>query len=217
MNKLLKKELCLGASPLSFLFIAGGLLALVPSYPILLGAFFATLGIFYSFQTMRENNDITYSALLPVTKSDIVKGKFAFCVSIELCAFLVMVSATLLRMTLWKDAAVYRENALMNANLVFLGFALTLFGVFHIVFVRGFFKTAYYFGKPFILYCIVALICIFAAEALHHIPGLEAVNAFGFDCLNIQLSAFFCGLLLYAALSAAAVRSACRSFEKLDL
>lgn len=217
MNKLLRKELRLGASPLSFFFIAAGLLALVPGYPILLGAFFTTLGIFYSFQTMRENNDITYSALLPVTKTDIVKGKFAFCVFIELCAFLVMMLATLLRMTLWKDAAVYRENALMNANPAFLGFALVLFGCFHIVFFRGFFKTAYYFGKPFILYCATAILLIFIAEALHHIPGLEAINAFGFDSLNIQLPAFFCGLLLYAALSAFAVRSACRSFEKLDL
>ncbi len=217
MKNLLYKELKLAAMPLSYVFIAGALLTLVPGYPILLGAFFTTLGIFYSFQTMRENSDIGYSLLLPVAKADVVKSKFAFCVFIELCSFLVMTALTLIRMTLLKDAAAYTANALMCANLVFLGFALVIFALFNLVFVSGFFRTAYYYGKPFILYAVVTLIVIGAAETLHHIPGLESLNSFGFTSMQVQLSAILAGAAAYVLLTWLAVRKSIRRFAMLDM
>ena len=68
MIKLLRKEIQLAASPLSYFFIGFGLMAFVPGYPILVGSFFVCLGLFQSFQTAREANDLTYTALLPVAK-----------------------------------------------------------------------------------------------------------------------------------------------------
>jgi hypothetical protein len=49
MNKLLRKELKLSASPLSYLFIAFGLMALLPGYPILVGCVFYKLWNFSVF------------------------------------------------------------------------------------------------------------------------------------------------------------------------
>ena len=66
MNALLNKEMRLSASILSYLFIGFGLMTLLPGYPILCGVFFVTLGLFQSFQSAREANDIVFSALLPV-------------------------------------------------------------------------------------------------------------------------------------------------------
>ena len=65
MNKLLKKELRLTAAPITYFFLAFALMTLIPGYPILVGGFFITLGIFYTFQMARESNDILYTALLP--------------------------------------------------------------------------------------------------------------------------------------------------------
>lgn len=217
MKKLLYKELHLAASPLSYWFMAAALLTLIPGYPILLGAFFTTLGIFYSYQTMRENNDITYSLLLPVSKADVVKSKFAFTVTIEAGSFFLMTLLTLLRMTLLKNAPPYVDNPLMGANLVFLGYVLLIFGLYNAVFVRGFFRTAYYFGKPFIFYGIVSMLVIAAAEVLHHIPGLEALNAFGFAQIGTQLTVFLAGAVCFLLLTCLAVRSSVKSFEKIDL
>lgn len=217
MKKLLYKELVLAASPLSYWFMAAALLTLIPGYPILLGAFFTTLGIFYSYQTMRENNDITYSLLLPVSKADVVKSKFAFTVTIEMSSFFLMTLLTLLRMTLLKNAPPYVDNPLMGANLVFLGYVLLIFGLYNAVFVRGFFRTAYYFGKPFIFYGIVSMLVIAAAEVLHHIPGLEALNAFGFAEIGTQLTVLFAGAACFLLLTCLAVRNSVKSFEKIDL
>ena len=144
MKNLLYKEFTLSASSLSFFFIAFALMTMLPGYPILMGAFFVSFGIFQTFQACRESNDITYCALLPVSKSDIVKGKFIFAVFIEACGFILMTVLTLVRMSVLSEAVVYVNNALLSANFVFLGFALVVFGCFNAVFIRGFFKTAYY-------------------------------------------------------------------------
>ena len=217
MNKLLYKELRLAASPLSYFFIAFALMTFLPGYPILLGAFFTTLGIFQSFRSMRENNDIAYSLLLPVAKADIVRSKFAFAVFIELCSFAVMLIATLIRMALLPDAPVYTQNALMGANFSFLGFALLVFGLFNLCFLRGFFKTAYHFTKPFVVYCIVSFLTVAAAETLWHLPGFAAVNTLGFAHMGLQLGIFFAGALLSALLTLLALRASVKSFECIDL
>ena len=75
MSELLKKELRLAASPLSYWFLAFALMTMIPGYPILVGGFFVCLGLFQSFQNAREQNDVIYTALLPVRKTDIVRAK----------------------------------------------------------------------------------------------------------------------------------------------
>ncbi len=128
-----------------------------------------------------------------------------------------MAILTAFRMTLLKDAAVYRTNALMNANLFFLGTALFIFGLFNVIFLGGFFRTAYQLGKPFIIYIAAAFPVIGAAEALHHIPGLEALNAFGFAHLTLQIFMLSGGILLYLLMTALSYRKACADFEQIDL
>ena len=217
MKNILKKEMTLSASILSYLFIPFGLMFFVPVYPILCGVFFTTLGIFQSFQNAREANDIIFSALLPIAKKDVVKSKYLFSCMIELCSVLLMSCATLIRMTVLSDAPVYRNNAMMNANLFALGMALLIFWLFNLIFIGGFFKTAYKFGKPFVIHIIAAFLVIGLGEALHHIPGLEAVNAFGLDHFPLQLSSLGLGIMAYVILTAISYWRACRSFEKIDL
>lgn len=217
MKNILKKELTLSASILSYLFTFFGLMFFIPGYPVLCGVFFVTLGIFQSFQNAREVNDIVFSALLPVFKKDVVKGKFIFSCFIELCSFLLMAMAVLIRMTAFADSVVYRNNALMNANLFVLGVSLFIFGLFNLIFIGGFFKTAYKLGKPFVTHIIVTFVMIGIGEALHHIPGLEAVNAFGFEHFSLQLGLLALGAFFYLALTFLSYHSACRNFEQIDL
>ena len=217
MNALLRKEMRLSSLLLTYLFIGFALMTLLPGYPILCGVFFITLGIFQSFQSAREANDIVYSALLPVAKRDVVKGKYLFAVFIELCGFTVMMILTLVRMTALAEAPLYLQNALMNANPFFLGTALLLFGLFNAIFIGGFFKTAYKLGKCFVIYIIVAFVTIGIAEALHHVPGFEALNAFGFDHVLLQVITLLAGAAAFAALTGLSYNKACSDFEKIDL
>ena len=63
MSAILQKEIRLSSLPLTWLFISFGVMTLIPGYPILCSVFFITLGIYQSFQSAREANDILYSAL----------------------------------------------------------------------------------------------------------------------------------------------------------
>ena len=217
MNDLLRKEMRLSASILSYLFIAFGLMFLLPGYPILCGVFFVSLGLFQSFQSAREANDILFSALLPVAKKDVVKGKYLFVSLIEACALVLLTVCVILRMTVFSASVVYRTNVLMNANFFALGMAFVIFGLFNWIFVGGFFKTAYKFARPFVSFIIAAFLAVFAAEALHHVPGLEWLNAFGTDCMTAQLGLLAAGIILFLVMTLLSYRKACKDFERIDL
>ncbi|MBQ6594709.1 MAG: ABC-2 transporter permease [Clostridia bacterium] len=217
MRDILLKEIRLSASPLAFLFTAFGLMFFVPGYPILCGAFFVTLGLFHSFQAAREGNDIVFSALLPIAKRDVVKGRYLFVCLIEGCGMLLMAIASAVRMTALADSAVYRANALMTANPFALGMACVIFGMFNMIFVGGFFKTAYKLGRPFVTYIVVAFLTIGIAEALHHFEALASLNAFGREHLGLQAATLTAGLMAFALLTLLSYNRACYHFERTDL
>lgn len=217
MSKLLKKEMKLAASPLSYWFLAFALMTMLPGYPILVGAFFVCLGLFQSYQNAREQNDVIYTALLPVAKTDIVRAKFAFTVMIECAAWVLSAILTLVRMTALNAASVYTENAMMNANLAYLGWLAVLFGLFNLIFVRSYFKTVYKIGKPFVIFTIVGFLTLAAAEVLHHLPGLQWLNTTGFERFGGQLVFLLVGLSLFLMMTGYALASSVHSMEQLDL
>lgn len=217
MMKLLKKELRLAASPVTYLFIFFGMTALIPGYPILIGSFFLGLGLFQSFQTAREANDLTYTALLPVAKTDAVRAKYLFCGFIQLCYLLLTSAVTLIRMTALSGAKVYINNPMMNANLVYLGFVMLSLGLFQSVFVGGFFKTGYSLARPFLRFIILSFLTVGLGETLFHLPGMSALNSPGFSNIGLQLAALLLGAISYFALTAVSVQRSLRSFERIDL
>lgn len=217
MIKLLKKEMILSASPLTYIFILFGLMAFLPGYPILVGSFFVCLGIFQSFQRSREENDIIYMSLLPVAKNDIVKAKYTFCIVVEFLFLVITSVPVLIRMTILSDAYVYRNNPLMNANLVYLAFVLLILGLFNFIFVRGFFKTAYNFGKPFVLFIVSTFVVVGLGETLFHVPYFSNLNSFGFTHLVLQSSIFFIGIIIFVSLTIISIHFSKISFAKIDL
>lgn len=216
MIKLLKKEIRLTAQPLSFIFVMFSLMAFIPGYPILCGAFFLCLGIFFSFQNAREQNDILFTALLPVKKSDTVISKYIFTAMLQCVYLLLSAVFTVVRMTVLAQANPYTHNAMMNSNLAYLGFIFICFALFNLLFVNGFFKTAYKLGKPFIIFAVTEFIFIGLAETLHHIEGLEFLNTSN-EKLGVQALILLFGGIVYVLLTAVAIKCSKRSFEKIDL
>ena len=217
MKNLIYKEFTLATPLLTYLFLAFSAMTFIPGYPILCGAFFVCFGIFQSYQTGREDNDILYTVLLPVKKSDTVTAKYLSAVLLQMAAFLLMTLFTILRMLFLSQSPIYTTNALMGANLVFLSFALLIFAAFNVVFIGGFFKTAYHFGKPFILFIIVNFSIIAVAEALHHFPGLSWLNALSIQGAASHLPILLFTALLYAAATITSCKLSQRSFAGINL
>ena len=164
MNALIRKELRFTAQPISYLFLAFSLMTLLPGYPILVGTFFLGLGLFQSFLAAREQNDLLYTVLLPIRKRDAVTARFVHAAVVELGAFLLCAALTAVRMTLLRGAAVYRANAMMNANLVYLGWVLLLDAALNVLLVGGFFRTGWRLGGPFLRFGAAVLLLIAAAD-----------------------------------------------------
>lgn len=215
MMNLLRKEIKLSAAPISFLFVAFGVMAMIPNYPIMLGAFFICFGIFHTFQATRENGDIFYSAMLPVRKADVVVSKYTFVLFIQLMGLICTTVFTLIRMIAIGNVTPYAENSLMNANIAFLGYFLMVYAIFNTVFIGGFFKTAYKIGMPFVGFAIGTFIMIGIGEALHHFPGLEGLNSNVFA--PIQLVPFGLGLIVWIVATMISLNTSIKSFERIDL
>lgn len=217
MNKLIEKELKLATSPLTYLFGSFAVMTFIPGYPILVGAFFICLGIYHSFRSAREANDILYSALLPIKKSDVVKAKYLFTIFFQMICFVLIFIFVMLRMTTLSNVGAYVYNPLMNANFTYLGYTLIIFALFNLIFLKGFFCTAYYYGKPFVVFCIVSFLVVGIGETLYHLPNMSALNAGFGDQFYVQLIIFVVSALIYAGVTFLSYRSSQRSFEKIDL
>ncbi|MDD2522414.1 MAG: ABC-2 transporter permease [Anaerolineaceae bacterium] len=97
MKNLLYKELSLSVQPLNYLFLAMAAMLLIPSYPYEVVFFYQTLGIFFIFLLGNTNNDLFFTALLPVRKQDVVRARFATVIIFELLQIVVSVPFALLR------------------------------------------------------------------------------------------------------------------------
>lgn len=215
MSKLLNKELKLTASPLSYLFILFGVMALIPQYPILLAGFFICFGIFHTFQAGREAGDVIYTAMLPVRKSDVVRARFAFCVFIQMAGFALTAILTVVRICFMSGSPAYANNTLMNANLAYLGYLLMIYAAFNLVFVRTFFKTAYNIGVPFFVFCGISMLIIAVCEAIHFFPGMQLLNDTTPN--TAQLIVLVIGIVIYVGITLLSLYASIRSFEKIDL
>ncbi len=214
---LLNKELRLPANPLSFLFLILTGTTLLPGYPILVGAMFVCLGIFYSFQAMRENNDLLYTVLLPIPKRDAVTAKYLFSCLIQGIAFLLTILFTALRMTVLSDGRAYTGNVLMPANPVFLGFTLLIFAAFNVLFLGGFFKSGGGIGRPFLAFLAAAVVLMALGETLHHLPGLSFLRAIQGRELLLQWPILLVCALAWGIATLRAWRLAQTRFVKMDL
>ena len=216
MRKLLYKEMKLTANPLSYWFITFSAITMIPRYPILVGSFFICLGIFHTYQQIREYDDVTYTVMLPVKKRDIVTAKYLFVLFIELTAFILCTLLTIIRMKILGTAVPYATNQLMNANMAYLGYTMIVFAVFNSIFLAGFFKTTYKIGKPFFIFCVVSFIIIIMGEILHHIPDLESLN----NPSNLsmpQVVIFAIGIVVFMLCTWLSYQKAVKDFEGIDL
>ena len=217
MKNLLLKEFKLATLPLTYLFLLFALMTFIPGYPILCGAFFVCLGIFQSYQRNREDNDILYSVLLPVSKKEVVIAKYITVVVLQITTFTICAVCAVVRMTFLSDVGIYTTNALMGANLVFLAFVLLIFATFNVIFVGGFFKTAYGIGKPFVTFIVVNFLIIGLAETLHHLPGLDWLNALDFSRFGEHFLILVVAVIVYVLFTVVSCRVSQERFERIDL
>ena len=227
MKQLLYKErkLCLPLQvPLFFLFAA---MLLIPAYPYLVACFFTCNSIFYLFNQSAGNNDLLFTALLPVSKAQVVKARVRFTVMIEMIMFLLLVPMIFVNHRLNPQG----NPAGTDGSLTFLAAVLVLFTVFNAVFIPAFYRDETKSGKNFLVSTVSVFVWIIlwegfmitAAAAKDAVPffrwAAENLDAFPStaEAWRTQLVALGVGALIYGLGTCLVSRRAVSIFEQADL
>ena len=202
--KIFSKDLRLAAHPMMYVFALFGVMLIIPNYPYTVVFFYGLLGIFFTFLNGRENKDVYYCAVLPVTKRDQVRARAWLVVAFAFLSAHINPNGTNL--------------AGIEANVALFGSVLLIYGVFNVVFLPVFYKTAIRAGRAFLLAVIPMTVLMVLVEALSHFPVvgpyLDATDAAG---QVRQLPVLAVGLAAFALLSWLAYRKAARNYERVDL
>lgn len=213
MFKLLYKEFLLSAHPTLYIFMLLGTMVIIPSYPYSTVFLYGCLAPFITFSTSRENNDVLFTALLPINKREVVKGKCALFVFAQIGQMIISLPFAILR-----TVAVSGGNPVgIEANFAYYGLGLMIFSIFNFVFFTQFYKTAYKVGKAFAVSMIFVVIGMIATESLAHIETLSWIDSTEPEKLLMQLPILLAGIVIYVAGITAAYKIAAQRFEKVDL
>ncbi len=215
MKKLISKELKLALHPTSYIFLLLSAMLLIPNYPYYVVFFYTGLGIFFTCLLGRENKDIFFTALLPVSKGEIVKARMCAAVITELLQLTVCIPFAFIRRAMPAGP----NAAGMDANIALFGLGLIMLGIFNIVFFGLYYKDVQRVGRSFTVASIVTFVYIFIAETFAH-----AVPFFR-DCLDNydpkyipqRVIVLVIGIASFSAMTFGTYKKAVRDFERLDL
>lgn len=213
MKSLLFKEIMLSVHPTSIVFVLLGCLVLVPAYPYSVIFMFGCLAPYITFLNGRETNDAWYTALLPVTKQEMVRAKCMLTVFFQLIQMFISIPFMLLR-----NAIAFPNNPVgLDATLAWYGLGLIIYATFDLIFLPAFYKSGYKVGKSFILASIPMLILIVAAESSAHIPQLAWMDSYKPEHLLMQLPILLAGIVYYVVFLMLSYKLSVRRFERVDL
>jgi ABC-2 type transport system permease protein len=216
MRNLLFKELTLAFSPWVLFFLLFAALLLIPSWPFVLAMAYVFLAFTVILPQDRENKDTIFTVSLPVPKRDVVLAKACTLAMVELLQVLAAIPFAVARGLIGYGV----NQAGMNVNVAFFGVALVMYGVFNVIFLPWYYRTARSFGAPWTVAAVAAVAAAFALDAvIRFVPVLNAsLNTFDPRLvLGIQAPTAAAALAFFALLTALAVRWAGRVFEKVDL
>lgn len=215
MKDLVIKEFKMAMHPTVLIFLTLSAMLMIPNYPYYITFFYTGVGIFFTCLSGRENHDIFYSMTLPIQKRDIVKGRFAFVIIIELLQVIVAIPFSMLRQVLNMPGNLVG----MDANIAFFGFSFILLGLFNLTFLVNYYKEANKVGKTFVLSNVVVFVYIVVVEACAHVVPFMKNNLDTEDpqYLGSKLMVLVIGIIVYIVLTAVAYKKSVVSFEAMDL
>lgn len=160
-----------------------------------------------------ETNDLHYTALLPIGKRDIVKGKCLLFAAAQLAQVLISLPFAFLRVRVLPAG----NPAGIEANAAFYGFGLIIYAIFNFIFLTEFFRTGFKVGKAFLLAIVPASVVVLTMEVLAHIPAFAWLDSVQPADLLRQLPILLAGLAIYPTAMLAAFTVAAKRFEKVNL
>ncbi|SFB22246.1 ABC-2 family transporter protein [Cohnella sp. OV330] len=217
MYNLLVKDFKLGVNPWYLAMpVLTGALMLVPGWIyFLVLLYFCWITIPNMFAGFRTHNDLMFTAIMPVTKKDMVKARVLVIVCLELLHFAFAILFGAINRFLYPNFEYY----FFAPTVGFLGLCFVMLAIFNLVFFPIYFKTAYKHGNAAIASITAAM--LFAAGAqwlgIANADVSTVINDTGTGHLAAQSSVLIAGIAIFALFTMAAYRMAVRHFLKVEL
>ena len=217
MKELLFKEFKLATHPTTYLFLALGMMLLIPAYIYYVAFVYTCLSIFFVFLAGRENKDVLFTVSLPVRKRDTVKARCLMVAIIELAQTLVAVPFAIIGIRINPNPT--GNLAGIEANVAFFGLVLLMYALFNITYLPEFYKTATKVGRSLIFSSVAVALYVTAAEvAVQKIPYLKThLDTTDPAMVMVQLPVLICGIIIFALSLWWTYKKAAANFEKVDL
>lgn len=230
MKNLLYKELRLCVPPFVFFYLGFAFMVLIPSYPYLVAFFFICNATMYIFTQGQANGDFEFSALLPISKRDIVRARY-LAVALLQMLFLVLCTGLIFVHAYLPPAGLAGNPAGLDASLTLLGAGLILMGLYNATTVPAFFKNEPKYSRVILASLFIKFGYIIAVEATAVVSAsfCETVPLFDWietnlDCFpstpgawTAQLAALLLGAAGYLALTLFGYRRAAKIFDRVNL
>lgn len=214
MKNLLYKEFKLIFNPIFILFILLVGMILIPNYPYLVAFIYIPISFIYIFNGARENNDMYFTCLLPVKKTDIPFARIIVMMIYELIAVIIAIPLLYVNNKLG-----FINTAGNQANWALLGEVLVMYGIVNIIFFPSHYKTGVKTGIPFLIGVTSGIL---AGEVLDIIFAFfpyfkDNINVNVTTNVPLQLLVFFICLTIYIVLSISSIALSKRRTLKIEL
>lgn len=232
MKSLFYKEMKLAMHPaIWFMVLFFPLMVLIPSYPIFIAYIYVCSAypvLFLGANKGQQSNDIYFSCLLPVKKSDVIKARmmtvlFLQLITVVLCCALSPIG-DMLKQSILNDPSTTAEQAaeLIDVGFGFkglfasTGFTIVGLAIYDVIYFLNFYRN----GRAILSSTSIGMLVFIIYEVIFCVGlplGIPAFKAFFENNIVISLITFLVGILLSALIHFLTFKKATELFEKVDL
>lgn len=217
MFNLLMKDIKLGVHPMFFVMpLLTGALMFIPGWIYLLVLlYFCWITIPNMFGAFKSQNDLMFTAMMPVTKKDIVKARISVVVILELLHIGIAMILGFISIGLYPNLT----YIFFYPHFGFWGVCFVMLAIFNIIFFIMYFKTAYNYGAAAITSIAAAMLFAGIAQwiAIQNSYVYDLFNGTGVDDLGLQLSILAAGIVIFIVCTLMAYRVSVKRFLRVEI
>lgn len=217
MYNLVIKDLKLGVNFWFFVlpFLTGALMLIPGWLYFLVIMYFFWLTVPNMFGGFKAQNDLMFTAVMPVTKQDIVKARVSVIVILELMHIVIAMIFGKITLLLYPNLTYY----FFAPHLGFWGLCFVMVAIFNIIFIPMYYKTAYKYGAASTASILAATLFAGVAQwlAIQNSFLSDTFNGSGANHIGLQISILAAGIVIFFAFTMIAYQIAVRRFAKVEI